>query len=201
MAKAGRLAKELMVRELTDAVKQRSNFFVASIGPLQAVEADTLRRRLRGVQARVLVVKRTLGLRGMTDLKLNSGTSDLFSGSVALVLPGEDVIPAAKLLVDFAKESQDKLVVRGGWVEGQLLDQKRLQEVAGLPSKLDLVAQLIGVLESPMADLVFTIERVLGDVAWVVEEAAKSVKPVPAPEAGQPSEPNTATQQEGTTHG
>lgn len=186
MAKAGRLAKELMVRELTEAVKQRANFFVASLGRLQAVEADTLRKRLRGVQARALVVKRTLGLRGVADLKLdpalqggvNGGAIELFSGSVVLVFPGEDLIPAAKLFVDFAKDSQEKLVVRGGWVEGQLLDQPRLTEVASLPSKLQLMAQLIGVLESPMTDAILTIEQVLGDVPWVVEEAAKTVKPV-----------------------
>lgn len=172
MAKAGRLVKELMVRELAAALADRSSFFVASIGALQATEADELRKRLRSVQARMLLVKRTLARRGVPALQRADGLETLFSGSVALIVPGEDLIPAAKLLADFAKDRKEKLLIRGGWVEGQAVDQARFQEVAGLPAKPQLIAQLIGVLESPLTSLIFTVEQVLGDVPWVLEEAS-----------------------------
>lgn len=172
MAKVGRLVKELMVQELTNALQVRPNFFVASLGSLSAAETDTLRKRLRTSQANVLMVKRTLGLRGVLAMKLDDA-KPLFEGSVALVLPGEDLIPAAKLLMDFAKEHQEKLTIRGGWVEGQCLDRTRVEELANLPPKPQLIAQLIGVLESPLADLIFTIEAALGELAWVLEEASK----------------------------
>lgn len=173
MAKVGRLIKESMVEELTTELSQRQNFFVAGVGRLSAVEADTLRKRLHGVQARVLMVKRTLGRQGLMALKLNDLES-LLQGSVALVIPGEDLVPAAKLLADFAKVDEDKLVVRGGFVEGQLLDKRRFTELANLPSRPQLLAELIGSLESPMTDVVMTIERLVGELAWVIEEAAKT---------------------------
>ena len=175
MAKVGRLIKALMVQELTTELGRRPNFFVAGVGRLSAVEADTLRKRLHGVQARVLMVKRTLGRQGLLALKLGHLES-LLQGSVALVIPGEDFIPAAKLLADFAKVDEDKLVVRGAFVDGQLLDKGRFTELANLPSRPQLLAELIGTLESPMTDVVLTIERLIGELAWIIEEVAK-VKP------------------------
>ena len=184
MPKVGRQVKESMVQELTSALKERPVFFVASVGPLQAGDADTLRKRLSGVQARLLMMKRTLGLQGIRALKLDQ-TEGLFDGSVTLVLPGEDIIPAAKLLFDFAKEAQDKLTIRGGFIDGELFDQKRLKELADLPSRPVLIAQLIGVIEFPISDVVVTLEAAISELAWVIEEASKKkpVAPTPAPAA------------------
>lgn len=186
MAKVGRLVKELMIQELTAALRERPSFFVASIGPLHAVEADTLRKRLRTVNARLFRVRRKLGLQGFKALDINGGTTAMMDGSVGLVLPGEDIVPAAKLLVDFAKENHEKLAVRGGLVEGQVLDKKGLEFLASLPSKPQLIAELIGVLESPITDVILTLEGALGELAWILEEAAKAkpVAPAAQPEAG-----------------
>ena len=204
MAKVGRLIKELAVKELTTTLKERSNFFVASIGPVTSVDTDAFRKRLRANRAHLVTVKRTLGLKSLAALKLDEAAS-LFSGSIALVLPGEDLIPAAKLLVEFAKSNDEKVTVRGGWVEGQLLDKKRLEELAGLPSKPQLLAELILTLESPMTNVVMTVESVLGELARVLEEVGKKAPAAPeAAPAAAPAPTPTATetnQQEGTTHG
>ncbi len=172
MAQVGRMVKEVMVRELTEALKERPNFFVAAVGPLPAVETDTLRKRLRGANANLLVVKRRLGLRGLSALKLNGQINELFAGSVGLILPQDDLVQAAKLLVDFAKAHEAHITVRGGWVEGQVFDRKHLEELAALPPKPQLLAQLVWTIESPMADVIFTVERLIGDLAWVLEQAA-----------------------------
>lgn len=174
MPQVGRLAKDVMVQELTGQLKERPNFFVAGVGRLSATEANMLRKRLQVMRARMLMVKRTLGLQGLTALKIDGGVTRLFEGSIALVFPGEDLFPAAKLLADFAKADQEKLIIRGGLVDGQVLDSHQFTELANLPSRPELIGQLIGVLESPLADVVFTLEQVLGDLPWVLEEASKS---------------------------
>ena len=185
MANVGRLVKELMVQELSEHLKAHPHFFVVSVGPIQAVEADTLRKRLRVLHARLVVVKRTLGLRGLSALKLNGGAPALFTGSVALVLSGDEGGPVAKIIADFAKAHEGKLVIRGGWVEGQLLTDKRVEELASLPARPQLVAQLIGLLESPIANVVMALEGVLGELAWVLEEAGRHAKPAAEPASAQ----------------
>ena len=193
MAKVGRRVKELMVEELTQALKDRPNFFVASLGSLSASETDSLRKRLRASQSSILVVKRTLGLHGLSALTREEARP-LLVGSVALVLPGEDLVPIAKLLVDFARENQEKVTLRGGVVEGQLLDRNGLTGLAMLPSRPQLLAQVIGVLEAPVADLAMAVEGVLGELAWILEEAGKITTP-----AEPVREPETSGQDRATT--
>ena len=215
MAKVGRLIKELAVKELTTSLKERPHFFVASWGTLTSVETDAFRKRLRASQARLVTVKRTLGLKSLAELKLDEAIP-LFDGSVALVLPGKDLIQAAKLLVELAKGTDDNIAIRGGWVEGQLLNKQRLEELASLPSKPQLIAGLVAVLESPMTSLIMTVEGALRELVRVVEAMgaqAAAAKPAaesapaaaadtPAPSAPTPmAAPDQTNQQEGTAHG
>ena len=72
------------------------------------------------------------------------------------------------------KADEEKLTVRGGLVEGQVLDKKGVEHVANLPSKPQLVAQLIGVIESPIANVIMTMESVLSELAYIIDEASKS---------------------------
>ena len=174
MAKVGRLVKERMVEELSGALKGSASVLIASMGPLKAAEADALRKRLRGSQARLFVAKRTIGTRGISALSGADGLEKLLSGSVAFVIPGEDVVKTAKIVVEFAKANEGKLTVRGGWVDGQVLNDTRIEEIASLPSKLQLIANVVGALEAPFVDLIWTLEHHMSDLAWVVEEAAKT---------------------------
>ena len=198
MAKVGRLVKDLIIQEVGSALKQQPSFFVTSVGPLQAADADALRKKLRGSHARMLMVKRTLGIRSVGTVGATDGITAFFEGQIALVIPGEDIIPAAKLLCDFAKVNEGKIVIRGGWVDGQLLSKQRLEEFANLPSRPQLIAEVIGALEAPLVDLIFTVERVLGNVAWVLEEASKA-QPQAAKSTPQ-AEGSQAQQQEGTSN-
>ena len=189
MAGVGRMVKESIVRDATEQLKGRSNLFIASVSRLKASEASTFRRQLSSSQARLIMIKRRLGKRALADLKL-PGLEALMEGSVGFVLPGEDVLPIAKLLVGFSKAHEEQLTVRGALIDGQLLDGKEVKALADLPPRPVLLAQVLGTIEAPMADVIFTIEQLIGDLAWLAEEAAKA-KPqaaAAAPASTQPSE-------------
>lgn len=181
MARVGRVIKEVMVRGLVEALQAQPDFFMASVGLLPGSEVDALRKGLRKVGARVQMLKRRLSLRVVEGLGLNGAGHDLLAGSVAFVIPGDDVLQTAKVLVTFAKKSEGRCVVRGGRIDGQLLGPVRIQELGDLPSKPQLLAQLIGMIEFPLSGLVWTIEGILGELAWVVEQAAQArAEPVPS---------------------
>lgn len=179
MANVGRLVKESSVRELSSSLEAQPNFFVTRVNRLSAAEADRLRRQLSGSQARLLVVKRTLGRRTIAQFKL-SGTSEeivkLLEGTVGLVLPGDDVLLAAKTIVDFIRTHEEHLAVRGAFIDGQLLDKSRVEQLASLPPRPVLLAQLLATIESPISQLIFAVEQLIGDVIWVADQAA-SKKP------------------------
>ena len=186
MPNVGLMMKELMVEELTTQLKTHGDFFVTVVGTLQAGEADMLRKRLFGAQAQMLLVKRTLGRRSLSALSLDAQIDSLLGssvgrrpagsdtsvahhpadggavpGSVGFVIPHEDILSVAKVIVETAKANPEKFSVRGGWVTGQVLTQQHVEELASLPPKLQLIANLIGVIESPITNIIWTIEQVL----------------------------------------
>jgi len=179
MAKIGQMVKQGMVEELTQELGKRPNVFVTGISRMTAGDAGDLRKRLHASQARMIVVKRRLGLRALDQMKLAS-LAELLEGSIGLVFSSEDPSPIAKELFDFVKEHEGQLTLRGGLLEGQVLDQKRVEKIAKLPGKPQLLAEVVGTLEAPLQDVVTTVERLLGDLAYAIEELAKQ----------RPTEPN-----------
>jgi large subunit ribosomal protein L10 len=179
MASVGRMVKESIVEDLSKRLNQGSNVLIASVNRLSAPDADVLRRRLSASQARMVMIKRRLSARALDGLKM-AGIESLFEGSVGIILPGGDVLPTAKALVDFIKEHAEQLAVKGGVVDGQLRDAKRIEQLASLPPKPVLLAQVLGMIEAPLADVIGTLERLIGDIAWIAEQAA-AAKPAAEP--------------------
>ena len=180
MASVGRMVKESIVEECSSEIAKWPNFFVTSITRLPAPDADALRQRLDSSQARLIVINRRLGRRAVESLNIH-GLAELLEGSVGIVLAGDDALSAAKLIVEFRKAHEAHLEVRGGVADGRLLDQRRVEELASLPPKPVLLAQLVATIEALLADLIMTIERLIGDVAWIAEQAAAKKPALSAP--------------------
>lgn len=190
MPNVGRLVKESAVKELSDRLAERPHFLLASVNRLTAGEADSLRQKLFASQARLVMIKRSLGKR-MFEQRGLSAVTELFEGSVGIVLPGEETLRAVKILVEFIKTREEKLSVRGGFIDGMLLDKTRVEQLASLPPKPVLLAQVVATIESPLADVIFTLERLLGDVIWAADQAAeKTTEQKPTTQEGTPDERN-----------
>lgn len=186
MAKVGRMVKESIAEEISAHLRARPNFFVTTVNRLAAPDADTLRQKLFASKAQLVLIKRRLGQRAVEPLKI-PGLSDLFEGSVALVLTGEDALPTAKLIVEFQKSHEEQLGVRGAVIDGQLLTRQHVEQLASLPSRPVLLAQVVAAIESPISDVIFTLERLIGDIAWIAEQAA-AAKPAAAAAPAAPPE-------------
>ncbi|MBI4343264.1 MAG: 50S ribosomal protein L10 [Candidatus Omnitrophica bacterium] len=190
MAGLGRAVKTSIVDELAGELTKRPNLIVASFGRLKASEADVLRKQLRASQARLILISRRLGTRSVERLQM-PGLAELLQGSIGFVLPGEDVMPVAKTVVEFSKSHDEQLVIRGAVIEGQVLDRKRVEQLASLPPKPVLLAQVVGVLESPMADVIFTVERLIADLVYGLEQlAGRAPSETPQPPSTQEGTPS-----------
>jgi len=207
----GRMVKESMVQEISAQLGERPNFFVASSRGLAVADEDQLRRKLHGAKASFKLVKRRLGRRVLEQLAV-PGAADLAperDAALGLILAGEDSLLAAKELVEFIKEHEDRIGVRGGVVDGRLLTPAEVNQLAALPSRDVLLAQVVGTIEAPISDLVFTIERLIQDVLWVVQEAGKQPRPAGGRDEGaqaaakpgveQPTSPQAPQAQAGET--
>ena len=127
---------------------------------LTVAHLDKLRRDARDKGVYLHVLKNTLARRAVTGTPFEVA-------SEAMVGPliygfSEDAVAAAKVISDFAK-GNDKLVIKGGAYAGKVLDANGVKALAAIPSREVLIAQVAGLLKSP-------IQRLAGVLAAVAEQ-------------------------------
>lgn len=128
---------------------------------------NELRSQLREASVEYRVVKNTLMNRAAdgTDMIL---LKEHFFGPCALALSYEDPIAPAKVLTKFS-ENNVALEVRAGIVEGKFVDSSGIKRLSNLPSQEVLLAQLLSVMNAPVANLVTVLAGVLTKFMGVLE--------------------------------
>ncbi len=163
--------KQEMVTALATKVANSQTIYITDFTGLNVARITDLRRRLRAVGGGVeyVVVKNTLVRRALTEQQLKDGGLESFlAGPTALVLAGADPVAAAKVLTDFAKEFE-KPTIRVGLVEGKPITQAQVKSLAALPSKTQLLAQLGGALQAPMAGFLGVLNGLLYSLVGALE--------------------------------
>jgi large subunit ribosomal protein L10 len=144
------------VAALTEQFRGATNIYVTDFAGLDVAKLTDLRRRLRQAGARYLVVKNTLAQRALTASQITV-LNEFMSGPTGLVLAGDDPLPAAKVLGDFAREHQ-KPAVRAGLVDGRAVDPAYVTRLGSIPSREVLLGQLAGCLNGVLYQVVGALE-------------------------------------------
>ena len=176
--------KTSIVEELVSRFQKSPFLIITDYHGLKVDQFSDLRTRLAGVGARYTVVKNTFLNRASRELGYPDLTDSL-SGQTAIVTGDKDVSAAAKVLRTFATESK-KLAVRAGVVDSSLFSDKQIDALADLPSKEVLQSQLLGLLQSPAAQLLRTMNEPGRSVASLLQAYVEK-QGVPA-EAAAPAE-------------
>ena len=159
--------RQATVESLTELLKGSPNVFVTDFSGLNVLRMTELRRRLRGAGVEYVVVKNTLARRALDAAEV-SGLSEHLAGPTALVLAGADPVGAAKVLADFARENE-KPAIRVGLVEGKALSADQVKRLATLPSRPELLAQLGGAFQAPMAGFLGAMHGLLQMMVGALE--------------------------------
>ncbi|MDD5564315.1 MAG: 50S ribosomal protein L10 [Thermoanaerobaculaceae bacterium] len=165
-----RAQKQEQIETLRATLAPASGLFVMDFTGLTVGEVTELRRKVREANGSYQVVKNTLAKLSIAETPHQS-LQQLLSGPAALAFTSNDAVILAKALADFAK-AHDKLKFRGGLVEGQLLDAVQAKQVATLPSKKELVARLLFLLQSPMRRLVTVLDAPVRGLAVSLQQIA-----------------------------
>jgi large subunit ribosomal protein L10 len=148
--------RQTKVEALTERLGAAANIYVTDFTGLDVRKLTELRRRLRVAGARYVVVKNTLAQRALAANRI-SLLDDHLAGPTGLVLTGDDPLPAAKVLGDFAKEHQ-KPAIRIGLVDGKAVDPAYVKRLGALPPRDVLLAQLAGCLNGILYQVVGALE-------------------------------------------
>jgi len=143
--------KKAIVAEVSAEVAKAQTLVVAEYRGIEVGDLTALRKKARegGVYLRVL--KNTLVRRAVVDTSF-AGLADQMVGPLIYAF-STDAVAAAKVLQDFAK-SNDKLVLKAGCYSGKVLDKAGVQALASIPSREELLAKLLGVMQAPVSGFV-----------------------------------------------
>jgi large subunit ribosomal protein L10 len=169
--------KAAVVTDVAAQAARSQTRALAEYRGLTVAHMDALRRQARDKGVYLHVLKNTLARRAVAGTPFEAA-------SEAMVGPliygfSEDAVAAAKVIADFAK-GNDKLVVKGGAYAGKALDAEGIKSLAAIPSREVLIAQVAGLLKSP-------IQRMAGVLAALAEKKGGGAEAADAPPAEAPA--------------
>jgi large subunit ribosomal protein L10 len=159
-----RSEKQAVIDEVNGLAAKAQTLVIAEYRGITVADMTKLRSSARSNGVSLSVLKNTLARRAVAgsafDVVADQMTGPLIYGFSV------DAVAAAKVVADFAK-TNDKLVIRAGAFAGKALDVNGVKQLANIPSKEVLLAQLVGLLQSPIS----RTARVLSAVAGTKGEA------------------------------
>jgi len=153
LPKARKEQKAEQVEVLTEKLRKAKVALLTDYRGLTVTQLQDLRGRLRTGDVEYRVVKNTLARRAAEAAGVPGLQSEL-EGPVAIAFGYDDLSLPSKLINEFVRTTRLKLDVKGGLVEGRVFSPDQVKQLADLPSRETLIAQLMGTLQSPVGQLV-----------------------------------------------
>lgn len=166
--------KQEMMQNLEDLFNKTKSVVLIDYFGLKVKEINQLRRLLKDVGCQYLVAKKTLLKRTLDKLGKGVEELDKFVGGIGVIFGISDEVSPAKISVQFNKD-HEKMRIHGGILEGKLIDAQMVRNLAKLPSREQLTAQLVWTIKSPLSGLANVLQGNIRNLVYALE-AIKSKK-------------------------
>jgi large subunit ribosomal protein L10 len=164
--------KEQIVAEVAGTVRKANGMFFTDFQGLTVEQATELRREFFKVGVEYRVVKNTLIQKALEQVTGFDAVTPKLVGPTGVAFAFEDAVIPARVIQKFA-DKHNKLSLKVCVLDGQVYEGSRLKELAQLPSRKDLMASILGSVQSPLAGVPSVVNAVLRDLANVVEQIEK----------------------------
>ncbi len=154
------------VATIQDLLDRSAGVVLTDYRGFTVAEKAELTRRLRAAGAEFHVVKNTLFR--LAYAERGEDPAGLLEGPTAVAFALEDPVAPSKVVLDFMREKR-KGTVKGGIVEGRVFDVDAVTKLSQLPPKEQLIAQVVGAVQGPLAGLVFSLQGILGNFVRTVQ--------------------------------
>lgn len=163
--------KKKDVDALRKELERVENLFVAGFGKLKVDQDFELRKAVRAAGGKYRVVKNNLAEKAAEGTKAQPLLSGLV-GMTSLAYTASDPVALAKALTAYAK-SNPTFTFKAGLVEGRVIDIRAINDLATLPSREEILARLLFMIQAPAQRLVTALNAVARNLAVVVEQGVK----------------------------
>ncbi len=180
-----------LVADLSERIKSSCTGLLVTYEGIDVADDTKLRKELREAGVKYTVVKNTFLTRAFENTDLTD-LNQYLEGTTAFATSDDDYVAAARILCGFADKSKKGFAVKGGYMDGEVISMDKIQELAKLPSREVLLANVLGAFQAPIASFARAIQAVVDkggvEACAPAEEAAPAEAPAeeaPATEAAE----------------
>jgi len=162
--------KEIQISELNKKFEAAQATIAVGFTRIDVSEITALRKKFRDAGVDYRVIKNTLAKLAAKGTDVDP-ISEQFVGPTALIFGYDDVVAPAKIVHDFMKEKANagKIEVRGGVVQGKVVDPKQVEALANMPSLDELKAKMLALFNTPAQSMVRLLNTPGSQLAQVIK--------------------------------
>ncbi len=150
--------KQQAVAELAEKIKNSVSGVLVNYQGITVEDDTAMRKTLREAGVKYMVVKNSLTGRACDEV----GYGDMkqyLTGMTAIAISENDAVAPAKVLKKYA-EKVESFKILAGYLDGAVIDEKTVNELAEIPSKETLIAKFLGSIQSPLYGLAYALQAI-----------------------------------------
>lgn len=164
--------KAEIISEIKEVIEKSSALYLADYSGINVSDISQLRNQFRSEGVQYKVYKNTLFERALKESGKFEKLADHLEGMTGYIFANDNPVAPAKIIKKYYDVSQ-KLALKACYIETDYYDGSKLNELATLPSKTELIASILGSLNSPASGIVGAINAVVRDLVSVVDQISK----------------------------
>ena len=165
----------MLLGEVQGQIQKSSTFIIATYKSLTGARAQDFRRELGKKGAYFEVVRKRMLVQAAKGLGIDFDIA-LLPGHIGIILGSVDPIETTKSILKFSEENDKAFGLVGGFIEGQKASADDMQRLATLPSKAQMRAEILGLLEAPASQLLAVFEALLSGVVHCINNKTAESK-------------------------
>ena len=171
--------KQAIVAALIERIKASSAGVLVDYKGITVAEDTAVRTELRKEGVNYTVIKNTLVRKALDELNLTELDSVL-NGTTSLATAENDPIAPFRIIADYSKKLGDRFNIKAAFMEGKILNEAEIAEMASLPSKDALYSKVLGTMIAPITGLAVCLGQILEQKGGSLESGAAEEAPAEA---------------------
>ena len=170
--------KQAVVADLAEKMKNSPAGVVVNYQGITVEDDTKMRKALREAGVSYMVMKNSLTGRACDEVGL-SDMKQYLTGMTAIAIANDDAVAPAKVLKEYA-EKIESFKILAGYLDGKVVDEATVKQLADIPSKEVLIAKFLGSIKSPLYGLAYALQAVVDKDGEAAPEAAEAATEAPA---------------------
>jgi len=164
--------KTEVVSSVKEMIESASAIYLTDYSGINVEDINKIRNDFRKEKVKYKVIKNTLFKRALDEVGKYDKLADHLTGMTGFVFASENPVAPAKIIKKYFDEN-NKLSLKACYIDQQYYEGDKLDMLAALPSKNDLIAGILGSIKSPASGIVGVISAVTRNLVNVVDQIAK----------------------------